>query len=458
MIVARRRKGLIVLAVGLALAGSLWLVFRASSDAPSRYNVVVVSACSLRPDRLGVYNPSVSLTPKIVEWAKGAYIVSNAIAEKPWQNFTYEASSVITREVLSSNGYVGFPKRQTGTQFIIPPTTQSASGEWYWSEKAILHYHESLDELEGAFLQQKRSPFYAFIHLKYMHYPYFDDVNMGQEEWARLQPTSRELLEKYRHHPESFDEKLPLIELLLNDFTLAQKKMKIKDEVLSVAGIVSDPMRAAKWRKHPDYEGDLNLAKELYDLKIERFDLIAEEVLTLFGSKKLQENTVVIFTGDHGEAFMEHGVLGHSVNVYDEMLRYPLMVKFPGGAVRGGRLDHQINHARMAEVVRGIVEGRVNADNFVEVMNEKSSEYLLSRNCANTMRSVRFRSEWKLIKNLESGKDELYNLKTDAMEQHNVIDSHADMAWRLEEYLIDHQETLQKTTFHENRASVCKTY
>jgi len=39
---------------------------------------------------------------------------------------------------------------------------------------------------------------------------------------------------------------------------------------------------------------------------------------------------VVIITSDHGEEFNEHGWLGHTVTLYDEALRVPLIVHGPG--------------------------------------------------------------------------------------------------------------------------------
>jgi len=44
----------------------------------------------------------------------------------------------------------------------------------------------------------------------------------------------------------------------------------------------------------------------------------------------LYEDALVIFTADHGEEFFEHGGWEHGRTLYDEQLRIPLIVKFPG--------------------------------------------------------------------------------------------------------------------------------
>ena len=41
----------------------------------------------------------------------------------------------------------------------------------------------------------------------------------------------------------------------------------------------------------------------------------------------LDEDTLVVFAGDHGEEFMEHGWIGHTKNLYEEVLRVPLVFR-----------------------------------------------------------------------------------------------------------------------------------
>jgi len=43
----------------------------------------------------------------------------------------------------------------------------------------------------------------------------------------------------------------------------------------------------------------------------------------------LWDNTLVVLTSDHGEALGEHGTIGHVVNLYDELLHVPLVVRLP---------------------------------------------------------------------------------------------------------------------------------
>jgi hypothetical protein len=55
-------------------------------------------------------------------------------------------------------------------------------------------------------------------------------------------------------------------------------------------------------------------------------------VLTALQGSTFADNTIVIFTSDHGEYGGSHGLHGKGGAVYDESLRVPLYVMFPGGA------------------------------------------------------------------------------------------------------------------------------
>jgi arylsulfatase A-like enzyme len=53
-------------------------------------------------------------------------------------------------------------------------------------------------------------------------------------------------------------------------------------------------------------------------------------VLDALAASPAAERTVVIFTGDHGEAFGEHGFYFHGREIWDEVVRVPLVIYVPG--------------------------------------------------------------------------------------------------------------------------------
>ena len=47
------------------------------------------------------------------------------------------------------------------------------------------------------------------------------------------------------------------------------------------------------------------------------------------------ESTLVVVIADHGEQFQEHGWLGHTNRLYENLIRVPLLMRYPGGIPAG---------------------------------------------------------------------------------------------------------------------------
>jgi arylsulfatase A-like enzyme len=65
-------------------------------------------------------------------------------------------------------------------------------------------------------------------------------------------------------------------------------------------------------------------------------------VLDALAASPLAARTVVVVTGDHGEAFGQHGNFFHGRETWDEIIRVPLVVHVPGLAPR--RLARRVSH------------------------------------------------------------------------------------------------------------------
>ncbi|MBN2369486.1 MAG: sulfatase [Vicinamibacteria bacterium] len=56
----------------------------------------------------------------------------------------------------------------------------------------------------------------------------------------------------------------------------------------------------------------------------------------------LYERALIVFQSDHGEEFQDHGQWLHGRSVFDELVRVPLIVKFPGNRDAGRRVAQQV--------------------------------------------------------------------------------------------------------------------
>jgi len=76
-------------------------------------------------------------------------------------------------------------------------------------------------------------------------------------------------------------------------------------------------------------------------------DRMLGELVRTLAARGLADSTLLIVTGDHGEAFGEHGVKFHGRSLYDEEVRVPLLLAHPllGGGARAATLGQQVDVA-----------------------------------------------------------------------------------------------------------------
>ncbi len=74
---------------------------------------------------------------------------------------------------------------------------------------------------------------------------------------------------------------------------------------------------------------------DLYDGEIAYTDAQFGRLVDALKDQGLYDNTLIVMLSDHGEAFWEHGVNGHGLDLHDEQIRIPLVVKLPGGGKAG---------------------------------------------------------------------------------------------------------------------------
>jgi arylsulfatase A-like enzyme/tetratricopeptide (TPR) repeat protein len=75
-------------------------------------------------------------------------------------------------------------------------------------------------------------------------------------------------------------------------------------------------------------------AANRYDGEIAYMDSAIDRLLAKITELKLDDRTLVVVTGDHGEGLGEHGESTHGMFLYRTTLHVPLLIRIPGGASR----------------------------------------------------------------------------------------------------------------------------
>jgi arylsulfatase A-like enzyme len=95
---------------------------------------------------------------------------------------------------------------------------------------------------------------------------------------------------------------------------------------------ISSAMLTAN-RRPPD-EATRRDIERAYDAEVASLDQQLRMLFDILAVRGVLENTVVVVTADHGEAFGDHATFGHGVTLFNELVRVPLLVRMPGQRAR----------------------------------------------------------------------------------------------------------------------------
>jgi len=172
------------------------------------------------------------------------------------------------------------------------------------------------------------------------------------------------------------------------------------------------------------------------------------------------DNTLIIFTADHGDMLGEKGMFGHSRMLYDQVLHVPLIIKIPGYDEKRF-IANTVGHI-------GILPSIID---ILDIENEipfpgNSFASLLKTSCATDFNGAVIseisrkhlcieKNSWKLILDLKKNKKELFNLNDDPYEAEDVHAQHGKKVQELENLLKAHIRDNQSNDmpFNQNRSN-----
>jgi len=100
--------------------------------------------------------------------------------------------------------------------------------------------------------------------------------------------------------------------------------------------------------------------KALYKAEVESLDERVGYILEALKQRKLLKKTIIVFTSDHGEAFMEHGHLGHGMRCYETLVHIPLLFMGPG-IPAGKREKTIVSHLDLMPTLKDLVGAKYSA-------------------------------------------------------------------------------------------------
>jgi choline-sulfatase len=302
---------------------------RASSDRP---NVLVLLVDTLRADGVGAYGARPSPTPRLDALAAGGLVFEQMIAQAPWT-----LPSVATL-------FTGLPPRSHGA--IGDAEDAGTNAAWGFlsdrvdtiAERArgagITTFGVSTNPLvsRGTNLAQG---FERFVELPWSaerrDWAPAAQVNRAFAAWLARNRAWRFLA--YLHYMEPHDPYTPPAAL--------RGPPPAGMPAALAAGQVLDLSRRLLAGDEVTLPADqLAYLHALYTGEIRAWDAELPALLDTLERCGVRDSTIVLVTADHGEEFLEHGLLLHRTHLYDEAIHVPLIVHGPG--IAPGRRQDQV--------------------------------------------------------------------------------------------------------------------
>ena len=185
-----------------------------------------------------------------------------------------------------------------------------------------------------------------------------------------------------------------------------------------------------------------------YDAEIRYMDSALAEVLGLLQEHHVYDESVVIFTSDHGESLGEHDLFfEHGFFAYDPSLRVPLIIKLPG-QLEGRVVPEQVSNLDFLPTVSALAGLSFHAPgpgiDILEPVADRTP-LLIESSDGHTEQYYGLRSlDWKLLVRSRDGAEELYDLRADRAERHNLFDRFPDRTLRLRGMLAEALRTVRE--------------
>lgn len=194
---------------------------------------------------------------------------------------------------------------------------------------------------------------------------------------------------------------------------------------------------------------DVRFWRAIYDEKIQRSDALFNNFLEEYKKMGLLDKTIFVLTSDHGTEFFEHRRMDHGFSLYDELIHVPLVIKLPGQKT-GKVITEQVSSIDVMPTILDLLDVNIPANakkqlrgySLVSEMKGKPAKkdafFETDYRQYTYKRGIQTADGWKLIYTLENKKRELYNLKKDPKELHNLVEQEPRRAYELEQRIFAH--------------------
>jgi arylsulfatase A-like enzyme/tetratricopeptide (TPR) repeat protein len=173
-----------------------------------------------------------------------------------------------------------------------------------------------------------------------------------------------------------------------------------------------------------------------YDGEVAYLDSLVGQIMEWLTENDLNESTLVAFIGDHGESLGEHREMGHGFFIYDATVAVPFILTSPDRQLQGRRVAAQVRTIDLMPTLLDLIgveiPEAVQGESLLDLCLGKSKDLGLMAYSESLY--PRHHYGWSDLKSLRDGslqyiaapRPELYDIRADPSQKDNLASSRPD--------------------------------
>ena len=328
-------------------------------------NVLIILWDTTRSDRLSMYGYDLTTTPRMAKWAENAVVFENAMSPGMWTVPSH--ASLFTGK---------------------PPTTHGADVEWLWLDghnttlsehfqangydtyafsanpnlsASRLNLLQGFETIEMSWSSRWKRPVSRIAQKKLLKQDRSTEIspafkktgNDGGErtftynagpvthqaftEWLDRRASDKPFL-AYLSYMESHKPRIPSL--------AARRRVSGGDDEIRTqlhTDLSFNSQLSYGFGQKSYTEEELVAINHVYDACLVDLDDATADLLDDLEQRGVLDNTIVVFTSDHGELLGEHQLFGHRRSVYQALIHIPLIVSWPA-SLKGSRVTEPVSN------------------------------------------------------------------------------------------------------------------
>lgn len=279
------------------IACILIFCFIGCRPADRKPNIIIILVDTLRADHLGVYGYQRPTSPNIDKFGAESHVFNHAYSTAPWT--IPSVASLFTGLYPSAHGVAPRLSKNGENEETVPTISERAV---VLAETLKLRGYSTLGLSANAWITKELGFWQGFDFFETFDYANADFLN-GEAIKA---------VDKYRSSDKPF--------ILYLHYMDPHTPCDVRDEYMNSI-LKNDTVRSV----NESYDKEV----KCYDSEIRFVDHYIGRFFQFLKDRSIYDDSIIIFTADHGEAFSTGGSRGHGHDLADDQIQIPLIIKAP---------------------------------------------------------------------------------------------------------------------------------